>query len=238
MKKTVILNHKMFLTLDEAKALKSKMDSLDFGGLNLIVCPSYINFGVFKGYTLGAQDCFYEDRGAYTGFISSYQLSLLGVKYSMVGHYERRCCDTDDTINKKIRSLLKNCMTPILCIGETKEQNEMKRTSEVIKSQLKKALRGISFDNSDELFVAYEPSFLIGGKHALNQNDIDDIISYIKKVLIDLKVPNFKVLYGASIDNKTIDYIKNSNADGFLIGSSSVKYDELKHIVDCINSVK
>lgn len=238
MKKIVILNHKMFLTKDEAKLLKTKMDNLEYNNLDLIVCPSYINIDVFNNYDIAAQDCFYEDTGAYTGFISSYQLSLLGVKYSLVGHSERRLFDTDNIINKKIKSLLKNCMVPILCIGDTKEEKEMMKTSEVLKRQLKKALMGINFSSLDNIIIAYEPSFLIGGKNTLKKEEINEIILYIKKLLIDFKVPNFKVVYGASIDNKTINNIKDCDVDGFLIGSSSANYEELKEIIKCINSVK
>ena len=123
----------MYLTYDEAKRLKDEMDILDFSNIELILCPSYLNFDIFKNYKLGSQDSFYIDKGPYTAEVSSYDLSLRGIKYSLVGHRDRRKYDDDNTINLKIKSLLKNSMTPILCIGESKLDKELMRTPEVLK---------------------------------------------------------------------------------------------------------
>ena len=95
MKKILVCNQKMFLTYDEAVALKKEMDDVDFSKVDLIACPSYLNLDVFKNYNLGAQNCFYEDKGAYTGEVSAYDLSFKNVRYVIIGHYERRCYDSD-----------------------------------------------------------------------------------------------------------------------------------------------
>ena len=131
MNKLVVCNQKMFLTYDEASMLKKQMDEVDFFSVNLIVCPSILNLDIFKNYTIGSQDCFYEDKGAYTGEVSAYDLSFKNVKYVIIGHSDRRKYDNDKEINLKVKAALRNGITPILCIGETKIDKELIRTSEV-----------------------------------------------------------------------------------------------------------
>lgn len=237
MKKILVCNHKMFLTHDEAVGLRNNMDDIDFRDIKLIVCPSYLNFDVFKSYDLGAQNCHYENRGAYTGEISAYDLSLRGIKYVLVGHSERRKYDTEVDINNKVSAILRNNMIPILCIGETKIDKELRRTSEVLKKQLLTAIDKIDFQNENEIIVAYEPVWAIGSNKYLSKEEIEDILEYIKKLLIQNNVLNYKLLYGGSINDKNIKEILSDKVDGYLIGNSSVDKDLLNNIVKCINSV-
>ncbi len=234
MKKLLICNHKMFLTYDEAIILKNKMNDINFDDVDLVVCPSYLNFDVFKDYTLGAQNCFYEDKGAYTGEISSYDLNLRKIKYSIVGHSDRRKYETNEEINLKVKSLLKNSMTPILCIGETKMDKELRRTSEVLKKQLYSALDGVVLDKSQELVIAYEPVWAIGTGNNLSKEQIEDTLMYLRK-LLDLKeIHNYKLLYGGSVNKSNINFILNDIVDGYLLGNASINDDELKYITKCI----
>lgn len=228
----------MYLTGDEAVLLKDQMDTLNTDDVELIVCPSYLNFDVFLGYNLGAQDAFYEDKGAYTGAISAYDLSLRKIKYCLVGHSEKRVYDDDKTINLKIKSILRNSMTPILCVGETKMDRELRRTPYVIKSQLEIALGNLELDDSQTIYVAYEPRYLIGGKKTLSKNEIIDVMNYIKKIIEYLGIKNYKLLYGGSITSYNIKDIVSDKLDGYLLGSASVSLDELEKIINCIKKCK
>lgn len=224
----------MYLTKDEATLLRSQMDTLNTSNIQLIVCPSYLNFDTFLGYDLGAQDAFYEDKGAYTGSISAYDLSLRGIKYSLVGHSEKRICDDDKIINLKLKSILKNSMTPILCVGETKLDRELRRTSEVIKKQIKIALDEVQLDDTQTLYIAYEPRYLIGKKTPLSKEEIIDVINYIKKIVEYMGIKNYKLLYGGSITSSNIKQVMSDELDGYLLGASSSSFYELKEIINCI----
>lgn len=234
MKKLVVCNHKMFLTFDEAKELERKIKDINYSNVDLVICPSYINLYLFKDYNLGAQDAFYEDKGPFTGEISAYDLSLIGVKYVIVGHFEKRLSDTDEIINKKIKAVLRNSMIPILCIGETKTDKELNRTSEVIKKQLNKALLGLEQDPYQEIIIAYEPSWVIGGVKSLEKNEIEDTLKYIRKILEQNNIYNYRLLYGGGVNTKNIKDVLSDEVDGYLLGNSSVKVDDLELIIKCI----
>lgn len=222
----------MFLTYDEAVALKEEMDEVDFSKVDLIVCPSYLNLDVFKKYNIGAQNCFYEDKGAYTGEVSAYDLSFKNVRYVIIGHYERRSYDLDEVINLKVKAALRNMMVPILCIGETKIDKELRRTSEVLKKQLYKALDGVT--STDDVIIAYEPAYAIGSEKTVSKEEIEDTFKYIKKLLSEKNITNYKLIYGGSITSSNIKDILSSQIDGYLLGLASVNINELKTIVKCI----
>lgn len=232
--KTIICNHKMYLTYDEAKRLKEEMSLIDLSNIELILCPSYLNFNIFKDYKLGSQDSFYIDKGPYTAEVSSYDLSLRGIKYSLVGHKDRRKYDDDKVINLKIKSLLKNSMTPILCIGESKLDKELVRTPEVLKKQLEKALNDIYLEEYQTIYIAYEPSYLIGLDNALSVDKIIDTLDYIKKIVDFIGIKNYKLLYGGAVNSSNIKELLNDKIDGYLLGKSSVDINELEKIIKCI----
>ncbi len=234
MNKLVVCNQKMFLTYDEASMLKKQMDEVDFFSVNLIVCPSILNLDIFKNYTIGSQDCFYEDKGAYTGEVSAYDLSFKNVKYVIIGHSDRRKYDNDKEINLKVKAALRNGITPILCIGETKIDKELIRTSEVLKKQLYKALEGILLDSNEKIIIAYEPVWAIGGEKTVSKEVIEDTFKYIEKLLKEKNIYNYKLIYGGSITSKNIKNILSDKIDGYLLGLSSVNIDELKKIIKCI----
>lgn len=234
MKKILVCNHKMFLSRDEALILNEEISNLDTKNIDLILCPSYLNFEIFKNYKLCSQDAFYEDKGAFTGEISSYHLSLLGVKYSLVAHKDRRLYDTSNVINLKVKSILRNSMTPIICIGEEKIEKELRKTCEVLRKQIKDALKNVELEDNQIVYIAYEPSFLIGKNVSLNKNEIEDTIDYIKKVLESIGITNYKILYGGGVNANNIKDIDSQKIDGYLLGYSSIDKNELKTIIECI----
>lgn len=234
MSKILVCNQKMFLTEDEANLLKNEMDIINFDDIELIVCPNYLNMQLFSNYKLCSQDCYHEDKGAFTSRISAYDLSLRGVKYSLVGHSDIRDKETDKEINLKVKALLRNSMTPILCIGETKYDKELMKTSFVLRKELIGALKDVKLDLGQTIYIAYEPRYLISGRNVLNKKDIIDIFIYIKKILRDLGIDNYKLLYGAAINSENIKDLVCDEIDGFLLGASSVSISELKSILKCL----
>lgn len=234
MKKMIICNHKMYLTYDEARAFKERLDDIDKSNIDLIVCPSFTNLGLFNKYKLGSQDAFYEDKGAFTGEVSAYFLSLIGVKYSILGHFERRACDSNEIINKKVKSALRNSIIPILCIGESKMEKDLMKSSEVIKKQLKEGLKGVTLNKDDEIIIAYEPGWAIGNESSLTKDEILDALSYIRKILSSCNINNYKLIYGGSINKDNIGKILSDEIDGYLIGQASTNANQLEKIIKSV----
>ena len=220
----------MFLNRDEAKELSDKLSI--YNDDNLIICPNMLNIDIYNEYNVCAQNCHFEDTGAYTGEVSALHLKQIGVKYVLLGHSERRCYDDNKIINKKIKTAIKNGLIPILCIGETYYDKELNKTSEVLKRQLTTALKGV--DKKDEVIVAYEPSWVIGTGKSLNKKEIEDTYLFIKKVLNNIAIQNYKILYGGSVTENNIKNILSNKLDGYLVGSSSTSFDNMEKIIKCI----
>ena len=125
-------------------------------------------------------------------------------------------------------------MTPILCIGESKLDKELMRTPEVLKKQLEKALNGIYLEEYQTIYIAYEPSYLIGLDNALSVDKIIDTLDYIKKIVDFIGIKNYKLLYGGAVNSSNIKELLNDKIDGYLLGKSSVDINELEKIIKCI----
>lgn len=212
--------------LNSFKTIKNK---------NLVICPSYIYIPYFLNYdfSVGSQNvCSYED-GHYTGEVSAKQLYSIGVKYTIVGHSERRehLKETDIDINKKVLTALKSKLKVILCIGETLEQLNLNKKSVVLKRQIMDALAGVK--DIKNVIIAYEPVWSIGTNKVLDKDELNDTIDYIRKIVFNMYHENIKVLYGGSINEENI-LIFNSldNIDGFLIGSASINPNQFLSIIN------
>lgn len=223
----------MFLSYNDA--IKLSVDLLKYKK-DLIICPNFLNINIFKDYTLCSQNAHYENDGAYTAEVSPMHLKNIGINYVLLGHSERRSFDTDEIINKKVISALNNDITPIICIGETMIDRNMNRTSEIIKKQIVKALKGV--DKEKEIILAYEPRWLIGGNKTLSKDEILDTYKFIVKILKDLKIDKYKILYGGSVTDENISSILLNELDGYLIGKACCDVDSLDNIIKCIKSVK
>ncbi len=160
--KIIIANWKMNPpTEEEAKALFDAVkDGIKDSKAEVIICPPYVYLPLLKGLTLGAQNVSYKESGAFTGQISALMLKDLGVEYSLVGHSEARqyLKETNEDIHKKIVECLNNGLKVILCIGENEGENK----TEILESEIIKALEGISEENLKNIIIAYEPIFAIG----------------------------------------------------------------------------
>ena len=230
MSKLVVCNQKMYLTRKEAKELSEQLTNYNWD--NLIICPNMLNIDLYDEYNICAQNCHFENNGAYTGEVSAFHLKQIGVKYVLLGHSERRCYDDDKIINKKVKAVIKNDLIPILCIGETYYERELNKTGEVLKRQLLAGLKSINKESN--IIIAYEPSWVIGTKKSLGKKDIEDTSLYIKKILNSMGLEKYKILYGGSVTDNNIKNILTDKIDGYLIGASSVNFDSIKKIIKCI----
>ena len=205
---------------------------------NLVICPSYIYIPYFLNYSfkVGSQNVCASEDGGFTGEVSALQLASIGVKYSIVGHSERRIKfkETDIDINKKIKTCLKHKLKVILCIGETKEEYNLLKKDVIIKRQIRDALVGVS--ELSNIIIAYEPVWAIGTNNVPDLNEIIKTIHYIKELVFELYNQNVKVLYGGSINEKNILALnKLEELDGFLIGSASINPNQFVEIIDKIS---
>lgn len=250
MSKFLIANWKMNpQNFEEAKNILKSILKQNFNNqkIKIIICPpfiwlkSLIDFSKNK-IEFGAQNVFWGDSGAFTGEISSQMIKNIGTKYVILGHSERRknLLETDEMINKKIQNVLKNNLIPILCIGENfkirkKGINEAKS---FILKQIKKDLANLKNKNK-KIIIAYEPIWAISTSNVGipdNPPNTSLIIDFIKNNIKKMGFKNFNVLYGGSVNSlNVLEFLKQKNIDGALVGRASIKIDEFKKIIKILN---
>ena len=178
---------------------------------------------------LGAQNIHWEDEGAYTGEIAGTMLTEIGVRYVIVGHSERRQYfgETDETVNKRLLAAQSHDLTPILCVGETKQQRDAGETELLITTQLKKDLVGVDQNN---LIIAYEPIWAIGTGDTCEALEANRVIGLIRS---QLQNPNVSIQYGGSVKPNNIDEIMaQPEIDGALVGGASLEPKSFARIVN------
>ena len=187
---------------------------------------------------IGAQNMHWEEKGAYTGEISAQMLKSIGVEYVIIGHSERRqyFAETDETVNKKIKSALANNLKPIVCVGETLEQREQGVTEKIITTQVEKALEGISAESLAQIIIAYEPIWAIGTGKTATKEDANDTIKQIRKKIAEIYGQNEAerviIQYGGSVKSSNAkELFEMSDIDGGLVGGASLKPEEFSKIV-------
>lgn len=230
----IALNNKCNLNKEEFITYQNELSNIK-GTSKIILCPTHINIGLFNinNVELGSENVSSTTKGAYTGEVCAEQLKSYGVKYSIVGHSERREYQKEslEEINKKIRNLFDNDIIPILCIGETKEERDNNKVEEVLKKELETAIEGLTEEEKNKLIIAYEPIWSIGTGIIPTNEEITEVFELIKSIL-----PNNKVLYGGSANNGNIDMLKTiSLIDGYLLGGLSLKPIELQTFIDKLN---
>ena len=187
---------------------------------------------------LGAQNCHFEDKGAYTGEVSPSMLAKLGVQLVIVGHSERRTYfhETDDDISRKLSAVLRNKMIPILCVGESLAEREEGATEAKLESQLRGALAGIDRKSLSDLVVAYEPIWAIGTGRAAYPDDAEAACRHLRSVLSQLLgselAEQIRLLYGGSVDpDNTAELVSNEDVDGVLVGGASLDPEKFAAII-------
>ena len=188
---------------------------------------------------IGAQNMHWEEKGAYTGEISGKMLKSIGVEYVIIGHSERRqyFAETDETVNKKIKSALANGLKPIVCVGETLEQREAGQTEQIVTSQIEKAFKDIPASSLEQIIIAYEPIWAIGTGKTATKEDANTTIMQIRKKLAEIYGQNEAdgviIQYGGSVKpSNAKELFEMSDIDGGLVGGASLKADEFSKIVN------
>ena len=223
----IALNNKSNLGKDDFLCYQEGLKEIN-SNHTIIVCPTLLNINLYNlEYPLGAQNVSRFEEGAHTGEVCAKDLYDSGVDYCIVGHSERREEEKEslEDINEKIKRLQESNIIPILCIGETKEERDKNLYKEVIKKELESAIKDVDIEN---MIIAYEPIWSIGTGIIPTNEQIIEVFEYIKTIL-----PNNKILYGGSANDKNIDTLKQiSQIDGYLLGGLSLKIDSLQVFLD------
>ena len=250
-RKTVIAgNWKMNMTATETKKFAEELKKImpRAKWCDTLICVPACNLQTaakaFKDLriSVGAENVYFEEKGAYTGEISADMLKDLGVKYVIVGHSERRqyFCETDATVNKKVHAALEVGLRPIICVGESLEQRELGVTMELIAYQVKCALSGVSADKLRHVVIAYEPIWAIGtGKTATSEQagEVCQAIRAVIRKLYGARVArSVTIQYGGSMNAKNAhELLAQPDVDGGLIGGASLKAPDFVEIVNAAN---
>ena len=188
---------------------------------------------------IGAQNMHFAETGAYTGEVSGKMLKSIGVEYVIIGHSERRQYynETDESVNKKLKAAFENELKPIVCVGESLEEREAGKTEEIITSQTRLALEGLTNDQVKATIIAYEPIWAIGtGKTATSEdanNSIKAIREEIKRIYGEEVSEEVIIQYGGSVKSSNAkELFSTSDIDGGLVGGASLKPDEFSKIVN------
>jgi triosephosphate isomerase len=243
-------NWKMHHTHLEAIAVVQKLsyafNDADYDRVDVSVHPAFTALRSIQTLldadripiALGAQDCFWEEKGAFTGEISPLMLAKLAVHYVIVGHSERRQLfgETDETVNKKARAVLAAGMTPIVCVGETLEEREAGRTEDKVRGQVQSGLVGLTAEQVGGLVLAYEPIWAIGTGRNATPVDAQDTIAAIRDQVGRQQSPetaaSIRIQYGGSVKPTNIaELMDQPDIDGALVGGASLDPDEYARIV-------
>ncbi|MCU9612913.1 triose-phosphate isomerase [Caldibacillus lycopersici] len=239
MRKPIIAgNWKMNKTLQEAvsfvEEVKSQIPSNN--EVESVVCSPALFLDRLvqqvKGTELGvgAQTMHFEESGAFTGEISPKALADLGVQYVIIGHSERREMfnETDETVNKKVHAAFAHALTPIVCVGETLAQREANETKQVVETQVKKGLEGLTEAQAAKVVIAYEPIWAIGTGKSSSAADANEVCGYIREVVAGMfsneTAEQVRIQYGGSVKPSNIkEYMGQTHIDGALVGGASLE---------------
>jgi len=239
-------NWKMFKTSSEATQLvKELKDNLkEVNGVNVVICPSYGSLCTVKKelkgsrIAMGAQNCHWDEEGAYTGEVSAKMLADLGCQYVIIGHSERRNFfrETDEMTNMKLKQALKQGLSPILCVGESWQERESGNTERVIEIQLKKGLSQIATEEMSRVILAYEPVWAIGSGKNATPEQARQAHQFIRKFLSELYGPEvgdqISIIYGGSVSPENAkELLSVDGMDGALVGGASLQADSFVKIV-------
>lgn len=249
MRKTLIAgNWKMNNDIEESLKLVESLKSLsgEFdNNVDVLICPTFTSLYAVKealknsNIKIGAQNMHFEDKGAYTGEISPSMLKNMGVEYVIIGHSERRQYfnDTDESVNKKLKSALKYDIIPILCVGESLTEREEKREKDTVRNQIVKAFENIESSDAEKITVAYEPIWAIGTGIVATSEQANEMASFIRACISEIYNEQLSdkiiIQYGGSVkgDNAK-EILSQTDIDGALVGGASLKADEFLKIIN------
>jgi len=239
--------HKTHLeSIQTVQKLSYLVDAADAERVEIVICPPFTALRsvqtVIEGdrlpFGLGAQNCHFEEKGAFTGEVAPGMLSALKCDYVIVGHSERRRLfgETDEVVAKKARAVYANGMIPIMCVGETLEERDAGRTEEKVAAQVRGGLSGMQADRARTLVVAYEPIWAIGTGRNAEPTDAGEVVGLIRDTLASLYSKDVaeavRVQYGGSVKAGNIrGFMAHPEIDGALVGGASLDPEEFALIV-------
>ncbi|HHJ8084032.1 TPA: triose-phosphate isomerase [Streptococcus pyogenes] len=243
-------NWKMNKNPQEAKAfveaVASKLPSTDLvdvavaaPAVDLVTTIESAKDSVLK---VAAQNCYFENTGAFTGETSPKVLAEMGADYVVIGHSERRDYfhETDEDINKKAKAIFANGLTPIVCCGESLETYEAGKAVEFVGAQVSAALAGLSAEQVASLVLAYEPIWAIGTGKSATQGDAQNMCKAVRDVVAadfgQEVADKVRVQYGGSVKSENVkDYMACPDVDGALVGGASLEADSFLALLDFLN---
>ena len=239
-KKIIAGNWKMNYCVNKAEDFVSEIkDTINTDEVDVVICPNFVSLDRISdliddtNIKLGAQNVYFEDKGAYTGETSVDMLAAVGVEYCIVGHSERRQYfnETDEIVNKKAKKLLEKNITPIVCVGETLEERESNKMFEIVENQVKASLAEIEKDSiKNKVVIAYEPIWAIGTGKTATAEQANEMCKHIRSVVASMYDEDtaecVRIQYGGSVKPANASEILNmSDIDGALVGGASLTND-------------
>lgn len=240
------MHHNHFEAIQTVQKLAYRLDKEDYELVDVSVHPPFTDLRSVQTtlesdripILLGAQNCYFEEKGAFTGEVSPAFLAKLNVSLVIVGHSERRELfgETDDLVNKKVKAVFKFGMTPILCVGETLAEREAGSTDEKVLGQVKAGLAGLKPDQVSSMVIAYEPIWAIGTGRTATSEDAQAVCRSIRATVGDLvgadAAAAVRIQYGGSVKPSNIaELMAQPDIDGALVGGASLDPDEFAKIV-------
>lgn len=239
-------NWKMFKTAKEAaQMLTGLMEKVkDVEDREIVLCPTFtalesaVNAVKGSNIKIGAQNLFWEEKGAFTGEIAPGMIKDLGCEYVIIGHSERRQYfgETDATVNKRIFAALKAGLKPIICVGETLQERESEKTFPVIEAQIKGGLKDLTKEQMATAVIAYEPVWAIGTGKTATKEQAQEVHAFIRKLIENMfdkgTAEATRILYGGSVkpDNMK-ELMAQPDIDGGLVGGASLEADSFSKII-------
>ena len=240
------MNHTHLEAIQVVQKLVARLNDSDYDAVDVSVHPPFTALRSVQtlieadglAIVLGAQNCHWEESGAYTGEVSPAMLAKLTVAYVVVGHSERRehFDETDEMVNLKVKAVLAAGMTPIMCVGETLEEREGGKASDKVESQIETGLDGLSADQVAGMVVAYEPIWAIGTGETATAEDAQEmcqaIRGWVSEVSGDDAAQSLRIQYGGSVKpDNTAELMAQADIDGALVGGASLDPDGFAQIV-------
>jgi triosephosphate isomerase len=246
----LVANWKMYKTAAQAvEFVRAFLPMISNKSDEIVICPPAISIpetvAALKGTRVGvgAQNLHWEKEGAFTGEISAPMIVAAGCSYVIIGHSERRQFfgETDTTVNRKLHTALDTGLTPIVCVGEVKEEREAGLTEDVLRRQCSVAFRGISGEKAKKLTIAYEPVWAIGTGNTATPRMAGEAHAIIRaevaKALGDELARNLRMLYGGSVKpENAAELMAEPEIDGALVGGASLEPKSFAAIVNCAAS--
>lgn len=238
-------NWKMHMTIAEADNFVAQFLPLveDVNDVDMLICPPFTSLAHISAklkntdIKVGAQNLFWENKGAFTGEISPLMLTDAGCSHVIIGHSERRHImnETDGMINRKLKSALGAGLMPVLCVGEKLEERQQNRARQVVKEQLDADLKDVNIE-ADGLIIAYEPVWAIGTGVNASQDDAEEMSGFIRLLLGELYnktiADSIRIIYGGSVKPGNIaGFMAQEDVDGALVGGASLNAETFARIV-------